>query len=156
MGHYNLEFKESLLKKVFTKSDSVSINQIAIEANVSPTALYSWLKKAKEKVSKLKNGNYKPEEKFEYCLRYFNLNEIEKGEFLRSNGLYSYQLETWRKDFISNNTSLNSKNKSLGKDDKVRIKELERELRRKEKALAETATLLTLKKKFQDLDLDEE
>ena len=34
------------------------------------------------------------------------------------------------------------------KSDKKRIKELERELNRKEKALAETAALLVLRKKF--------
>ena len=156
MLKFNAEFKESLLKKVFTKNDDISIHQIAIEANVSPTSLYRWIKRAKGKVTKLKNDNYNLEEKFEYCLKYFNLDETLKGEFLRSNGFYSYQLDAWRKNFINNNDRLNSNNNNLSKGDKNKIKILEKELRRKEKALAETATLLTLKKKFQDLNADEE
>ena len=40
------------------------------------------------------------------------------------------------------------KQTSEHKADKKRIKELERELRRKEKALAEAAALLVLRKKF--------
>jgi len=156
MLKFNAEFKESLLKKVFTKNDDISIHQIAIEANVSPTSLYSWIKRAKGKVPKLKNDDYNLKDKFEYCLKYFNSDEAGKGEFLRSNGLYSYQLDSWKKDFITSNNSLKSKTDKLSSIDKNKIKILEKELRRKEKALAETATLLTLKKKFQDLNLNEE
>jgi hypothetical protein len=48
-------------------------------------------------------------------------------------------------------------NKPSRKDPKnQRIKELERELRRKEKALAETAALLALKKKARDIWGDSE
>ena len=122
MLRYNAEFKESLLKKVFTRNDGISIHQIALESNVSPTALYSWIKRAKGKVIKLKNHNYNSGEKFEYCLKSFNLDESAKGEYLRSSGLYSYQLDAWRKDFINNNDSLNSKNNNLSKIDKNRIK----------------------------------
>ncbi len=156
MLKFNAEFKESLLKKVFTKNEDISIHQIAIEANVSPTSLYSWIKRAKGKVTKLKNDDYNLKDKFEYCLKYFNSDEAGKGEFLRSNGLYSYQLDSWKKDFINSNNSLKSKTDKLSSIDKNKIKILEKELRRKEKALAETATLLTLKKKFQDLNLNEE
>jgi len=156
MGRYNAEFKESLLKKVFTKKDNISIHQIALEANVTPSILYDWVKKAKGQVLKVKNDDYESGKRFEFCLKYFNLTETEKGEFLRSNGLYSYQLETWKKDFINSNGNRNPKKNNLNKGDRNRIKILEKELRRKEKALAETATLLTLKKKFQDLEPDEE
>jgi len=156
MRKYNPEFKEALLKKVFTRNSDISVLQIAIEANMPPMTLYDWIRKSKGKVIMMKNGNYKADKKFEYCLKYFNLNENQKGAFLRSNGLYSYQLDAWKEAFINSNHEYNSKLNNSAKDDKKKIKSLERELRRKEKALAETATLLTLKKKFQALDLDEE
>jgi transposase len=154
MGRFNAEFKESLLKKVFTKQDGISVSQLAIDANISSTTLYCWIKKSKGAVTKVKNDNYKSEEKFEYCLKYFNLEENKKGEYLRYNGLYSYQLESWKKDFI--NIDLNQNSNKFVKDDKRKIRILEKELRRKEKALAETATLLTLKKKFCEMHQDEE
>ncbi len=154
MSKYNPEFKEALLKKVFTRNADISVLQIAIEANMPPMTLYDWIRKSKGMVTRMKNNNYKAKEKFEYCLKYFNLNENQKGAFLRSNGLYSYQLDTWRDEFINSNPKQRINDLSI--KDKKRIKSLERELRRKEKALAETATLLTLKKKFQALDLDEE
>ena len=143
-----------LLKKVFTRNGNISISQLATEANIAPQTLYRWISNSKGMVTRMKNDNYKAKEKFEYCLKYFNLDENQKGEFLRSNGLYSYQLDTWKEEFINSNSK--QRINALNKNDKKKIKSLEKELRRKEKALAETATLLTLKKKFQELDLDEE
>ena len=84
MLKFNAEFKESLLKKVFTKSDDISIHQIAIEANVSPTSLYSWIKRAKGKVTKLKNDDYNLEDKFEYCLKYFGTTRFRVVSYLIS------------------------------------------------------------------------
>lgn len=156
MNNFNAEFKESLLKKVCIRESGTSIHQIAIDANVKPSILYYWISKAKGKVTKMSKDNYTSEDKFEFCLKYFSLIEAEKGEFLRANGLYSYQLDSWRSDFINSSENLNTKKNNTVKNDKVIIKALEKELRRKEKALAETATLLTLKKKFQDLNLGEE
>ena len=154
MGRFNAEFKEALLKKVFTRNSNVSISEIAIEANITPKTLYSWIRKSKGMVTVMKNDNYKAKEKFEYCLEYFNLSENQKGIFLRSNGLYSYQLDAWKEEFINSNSK--QQINDVSKNNKKKIKSLEKDLRRKEKALAEMATLLTLKKKFQELDLDEE
>lgn len=57
-------------------------------------------------------------------------------------------------DFIQNDTK---PVKAANPDDKKRIKALEKELARKEKALAETAALLVLRKKFNaHFNLDEE
>lgn len=153
MRRYNPEFKENLLKKVFTKNDDISIRQIAFDANIPPETLYSWLRKLKKRGSNMTHNNYSKSEKFELCLRYFNLDESEKGKFLRQKGLKSYQLDSWRSDFTKNKTKhINSENIKH----KRKIKELKKELRRKEKALAETATLLTLKKKFQEMIQDKD
>jgi len=104
MGKFNAEFKEALLKKVFTRNSNVSISEIAIEANITPKTLYSWIRKSKGMVTVMKNDNYKAKEKFEYCLEYFNLSENQKGIFLRSNGFYSYQLDAWKEEFINSNS----------------------------------------------------
>lgn len=60
-------------------------------------------------------------------------------------------LTDWRNAFIANSTKQSAvKNVNAGqsRDDKNRIRELERELRRKDAALAETAALLVLRKKL--------
>jgi hypothetical protein len=73
------------------------------------------------------------------------LPEAELGEFLRRRGLHREQLEEWR---ASIEEALAKPRASRPTSESKRIKELERELARKEKALAEAAALLVLKKKM--------
>ena len=154
MRRYNSEFRESILKKVFSRPDDVSVSQIALEANMPNETLFGWIKKAKHGTTKMKKEKYTNEQKFSFCIEYFSLPDKAKGEYLRSNGLYSYELENWKKEFIQNQHPSNPGNDF--QDNKKKIKELKKELRRKEKALAETATLLALKKKYQELFEDED
>jgi len=66
------------------------------------------------------------------------------GEYLRRNGIHSEQLEQWRADAQA---ALELPRRRRPAAETKRIKELERELRRKDKALAEAAALLVLRKK---------
>jgi hypothetical protein len=70
----------------------------------------------------------------------------ELGAFLRKEGIHEVQLRDWE---MAIRGSLNKRGRKPSRNpaDVRRVKELERELRRKEKALAETAALLVLKKK---------
>jgi transposase len=83
-----------------------------------------------------------------------DLSEEELGAFLRKEGLHQAQLEEWAKAMYSG-LSAPKKSKTTSEDAK-RIKKLERELRRKEKALAEAAALLILQKKVQEIWGDED
>ena len=88
------------------------------------------------------------EEKLKAVIEYDKLDEQDKGKYLREKGLHSIHLQRWEREFIEAYAS--KKKKTRGVDPKQkRIKELEKELRRKDKALAETAALLVLKKKAQ-------
>ncbi len=81
-----------------------------------------------------------------------SLNEEKTAEYCRRKGIYPHQLEQWRNAFEDANDwdrQANIKLKSEQKTSRKRIKDLEKELRRKEKALAETAALLVLQKKVQ-------
>lgn len=69
----------------------------------------------------------------------------------RENGVYPQQLQQWR---ASATQALAAPEEmraipSQTREDRRRIKELEREVRRKDRALAETAALLVLSKKVQ-------
>jgi hypothetical protein len=69
----------------------------------------------------------------------------ELGELLRRKGLHREQLDEWRSALEE---ALQQPGRRRSRGDAQRIKELERELVRKDKALAETAALLVLKKKM--------
>jgi transposase-like protein len=78
------------------------------------------------------------------------LNEAELAEYCRKKGLYPEQVKAWRaqaeKAMAGGVVSAKELREAVATE-KKRNQELERELRRKEKALAETAALLTLRKK---------
>ena len=86
------------------------------------------------------------EEKLNAVLEYEKLEEEERGKYLREKGLYAVHIERWKQELVE---GLKSRKSSKKDPRDKRIKELEKELRRKEKALAETAALLVLKKKAQ-------
>jgi hypothetical protein len=72
----------------------------------------------------------------------------ELAAYLRKEGVLLAELEQWRLALEEEGRASVSTNR--------RIRQLERELARKEKALAEAAALLVLKKKLQHLEEDED
>jgi hypothetical protein len=77
----------------------------------------------------------------------------ELGASLRRQGVHEAELEQWRSAVLeAGRAALESSSSKAGRGTEGRrIKELERELRRKDKALAETAALLVLKKKAHEI-----
>jgi transposase-like protein len=76
------------------------------------------------------------------------LSEIDLSQYCREKGLYPEQVKSWRQACLDGQTSATQQTQSeraQAKADKKRIRELERELNRKEKALAEAAALLVLR-----------
>ena len=72
------------------------------------------------------------------------LAETDLGTYLRKEGLYSNQVTEWRADIIEH---LDTKPKFAKDERDEKIKILEREILRKDKALAEASALLILQKK---------
>jgi transposase-like protein len=99
--------------------------------------------------------DWSAEEKLAAVLEAAALSDEDLGAFLRSRGLHEAQLQQWREQMISGlNPSPMQRNKKA--PETKRIRELEKELRRKDTALAETAALLVLKKKAQAIWGDED
>ena len=96
--------------------------------------------------------NWTAEEKMRAVIEYEGMDEQERGRYLREKGLYSVDIERWLEEM---RRALSKKPKK-GDPKEKRIRQLEGELRRKEKALAETAALLVLKKKAQEIWGDSE
>lgn len=136
-------------------ADPISIPDLHRETGIPKETLYTWRIQAQRsrgiepKGSPTVGDRWSSEEKFAMVLETASLNEAERGEYCRKRGLYSEQLQSWCRHC----EQANGKAKSDSSFPKVplqeqrRIRELERELRRKEKALAEAAALLVLRKK---------
>ena len=92
------------------------------------------------------------EVRFSAIVETVTMSELELGAYCREKGLYLEQIKGWKSEVIASLTGdpvSSQQEKAQGKGDKKRINQLEKELRRKEKALAEAAALLILGKKLQ-------
>ena len=94
-------------------------------------------------ISQLFEQIKRAQEKLHAVMEASALSDDELGAFLRERGLHEVHLEDWRETVLE---SLEGHPRAA-KGEKTRIHKLEQELRRKEKALAETAALLVLQKK---------
>jgi transposase-like protein len=155
---YNKQFKAKLVQRALL-ADGPSVRELARSAGVSRSALWKWVEEAKLHAvtapPKLPDppkrpDDRKPEEKLRIVLAAHGLSDDELGEFLRREGVHEADLTEWRQALqeaalasLGGPASTTAKEKT----DAKRIRELEGELRRKDKALAETAALLILKKK---------
>lgn len=79
------------------------------------------------------------------------MDEAARGAWCRAQGVYPQELAQWREAAAAALARPDEVRAapSQAKQDRRRIKELERELHRKEKALAEAAALLVLSKKLE-------
>ncbi|MEL0630928.1 IS3 family transposase, partial [Psychromonas aquatilis] len=71
--------------------------------------------------------------------------------YCRENGFYPEQIKVWKSEFVQGMQIKKVSKKASIKEaqaDKAEIKKLKKELQRKEKALAETAAILVLRKKL--------
>lgn len=148
MKRYSNGFKESVLKKVFSREDQ-SIAAISRETGINLPTLYSWIQKAK--VSPLTTSNsshsFSPEEKLQLVFQSEQLTGEPLGQFLREKGIFTHQLQAWKKEMLE---ALSDKPKSKKKDPKdQKIAQLEKEIRLKDKTLAEASVLLLIKKKVE-------
>jgi transposase-like protein len=166
---YSEAFKTKMVQKMLAGR---SANSIAQEVGVNQPTLSKWLRDARTiadvskrerrpeagKEASRRPEDWSAEEKLEVVLQARGLGEQELGELLRRRGLHEEQLQRWKEAVESGALeSLRGGRKGSAKSvETKRIKELERELRRKEKALAEAAALLVLRKKAQALWGDED
>ena len=94
--------------------------------------------------------NWSGADKLAVVIETASLNEAELSEYCRRKGLFVEQIDRWKEGAISGNesgaTRLSVMERREIKLSRQRTRELEKELARKEKALAEAAALLVLKK----------
>jgi len=165
---YSPAFRTLMIQKM-TDPDRPSAVSISDDIGVSISTLYRWVSEADnlclidnaeppsftesmQRFTTMKRPqDWSAEEKLAAVLEAASLSEEEFGAFLRSRGLHDAQLQQWRDQMI-----IGLEPKPAKRAETKRIKDLEKELRRKDKALAETAALLVLKKKAQEIWGDED
>ncbi len=163
---YTQEFKDTIIKKILLNPDKPALS-FAKNANIPNSTIAGWLKKYKEGNGILNMNSKKhikrwtAENKFQAILDTASMNEAEKNEYCRKHGIYPEHLKDWKEDCISGcrkspNQEHLKKAKQREQEQKQKTQYLEKELARKEKALAEAAALLILKKKAQKIWGDQE
>jgi transposase-like protein len=153
---YPDERKQAVIAKMMPPHNK-SIAQLAEEERICTATLYNWRNEARKAGRLLPDGDATPAgwssaDKFAAVLETAALNEAELGEYCRKRGLYPEQIHQWRRaceDANDWDRKQNDQLEAARKADARRFRDLERELRRKEKALAEAAALLVLQKKVQ-------
>ena len=156
MRLYPEEQKAQLIERMLG-SDAVSVPVLHRETGIPKDTLYGWRRQAQHSrgLPVAASGNdaqrWGAKEKFAMVVETAPMNEVERGAYCRKRGVYPEQLERWRQVCEQANSDAGG-TPGAGKrndPDKRRVRELERELKRKEKALAEAAALLVLRKKAQ-------
>lgn len=160
MREYSEAFKRKLVQRMLLPNGP-SANKLSQEVGVNQPTLSRWLREAAtlEPVKKRRQHtatkgrsteekrpeDRSPDEKLRLVLEASALSEANLGEFLRRHGLHEADLAAWRDTAL---TALSGGAATQPRPGEAkRVRELEKELRRKDKALAETAALLVLQKK---------
>ena len=165
---YSEMFKRKMVQKL-SGPDALSASALSKQVDVPQTTLSKWLRMAGIKppydfpnntndktqmrclVTHKRPNDWSPEEKFKTVLEAESLSDEQLGDLLRQRGLHETHLQQWRLQMLEALGKLPKPKKKTGTTEAKLIRKLEKELRRKDKALAETAALLVLKKKVQEI-----
>lgn len=160
MPRYSQERKNAVLSKLLPPNNQ-AVPEVSLSESISQGTLYNWLSQARDGGSVVPGSRasnaeqWSGEAKFAAVLETQVMNEAEKSAYCREKGLYPEQIERWRIACIAGASGQESSSEPLKKA-RNEIKKLKRKVDRKDKALAESASLLVLSKKFQALWEDED
>ena len=155
---YSLGFKEQALVKVYSRSNDQTIELVANELNINVTTLKDWMKQSKQASNKTASPtskrpmDWRPEERLSALQQSYSLLGDDLNTWCRERGVFAHQLEQWKIEFCSHGDIAGAREDAQSlRVLKIENQNLERELLRKDKALAEAAALLVLQKKFRAL-----
>jgi transposase-like protein len=154
MARYSLERREWLIRQMMPPQNR-SILELSEETGITTATLYAWRRQARESGVAVPGdgkqaGEWSSADKFRMVLESAPLSETELGAYCRSKGVLAEQLAQWRVACEQANATQAQQTQAArvqAKQAEQRIRGLERELKRKESALAEAAALLVLRKK---------
>ena len=156
---YSKRIKSSVMRKVLPPGNK-SVPEVAKEMGISEQTIYNWKRLAENGSLSLDTESSPVSlsriEKLSLLLESKQMTDEKIGVWLREKGLHSEHLNLWEQELHDILKDKDTKYRLENAQLKKEKRELERELRRKEKALAEVAALLTLKKKAHEIWGDRE
>lgn len=163
MPRYSEGFKERAVQMMMPPN-AMAVAQVSRETGVSEQTLYNWRNRIREQGKAVpadpKNPeNWSGESKLAVVIETAALNEEQLAEYCRRKGLYAEQIQRWREAAVTgagSNGQLSADERREWQQDRKKSRKLEKDLKRKEKALAEAAALLVLQKKAQAIWGDNE
>jgi len=141
----------------------LSAGALSREVGVSQPTLSLWLRTAgsvalvkddeQTKPPQKRPDDWTPQQKLAAVMEAAGIAESELGTWLRHKGLTTEHLRQWQDTLSDRATAIFGarERRPANAEDRKRLKELERELERKDKALAEAAALLVLQGKMKAL-----
>lgn len=156
MARYGKAFKERAVARLLPPESS-AVEVVSRETGVSASTLERW--RADALATGERGGIWTSAARLEAVLTTAAMSEAETSAWCRSHGVYPNELAQWRRTAqaaLEDPSAATSGTANAA--ERRRVKALERELRRKDKALAEAAALLVLSKKLEALypmDADE-
>lgn len=156
MQRYSNEIRESMVQKLCLPNRP-SVLQLSKDSGIPHSTLKFWIRKfgSLPKMVERRPKDWTAKERFKAICDANGLSDEELGEFLRKAGLHSHQLAEWERQFIAEVEGKPRRGRPK-KDPEVitlesKVKQLERDLRRKNNALAEQSALLILQKKANEM-----
>lgn len=136
---------------------NLSVAEVSRQEGISTVTLYAWRNKVKSEGVPVPGSvkgadDWSAEAKLAVVIETAGLSEIELSRYCREKGIYVEQVRTWHQAALHGQHDAKvsrQAERQQSREDQKRIKQLERELNRKEKALAEAAALLVLGKKVE-------
>ena len=157
---YSIGFRNGVLKKVLPPENR-PVKEIAQENGLSEQTIRNWMQQLKNGTLELMTGETSPahrsaSEKMRLLLESKQVSNDSMGQWLREHGLHSEHLPLWEQEMLNVVNDKSDKQKEQNAQLLKENKNLKKELARKEKALAEMAALLILKKKADEILGDSE
>lgn len=157
MSRYGQEKKEHALS-LMGPPHNLPVAEVLRRTGVSVPTLYDWRRQQREQGRAMPADGNNPEnwpsqDKFAVVVETLPMNETELAEYARQKGLYVEQILQWRQVCMqANDDTATRKSGAVTKAmERRRVRKLEQELCRKDKALAEAAALLVLSRKLEAL-----
>lgn len=129
--------------------ESSPVEAVSQKVGISVATLERW--RAAALAANDDNGSprhWTPAARLEAVIATAAMDEATRSAWCREHGLYPTDLDRWKQDALGGLGEPRDDGAAEAKQERRRIKELERDLHRKDKALAETAALLVLSKKL--------
>jgi transposase len=157
MPEYTDAFKAKMVQRLLGPR-AVSAVALSREIGVPQSTLSAWLRKARRPMERQERSASVPErrdarDKLRIVTTAEGMPDDEVGAFLRREGVHQTELEQWRAAMLE---ALGESTGRPSTPESKRVKQLEREVKRKDRALAEAAALLVLQKKVRALWGDED